>query len=79
MKFREHESAVLLRSLPEQGLHANDLGVVVHVHSGGGLEVEFVRPDGRTQSVVTLDSADVRHVQPTDMTSVREAALPESF
>ena len=74
MKFTEHESVVLLRSLPEEGLHANDLGVLVHVHSGGGLEVEFVRADGRTQAVVTLEAADVRHVQPTDMTSVRETA-----
>ena len=75
MKFAEHESVVLVGDRPDVGLRKQDLGVVVHAYQKGGLEVEFIRPDGRTHAVVTLDPADVRTVRPTDIISVREAAI----
>jgi hypothetical protein len=54
------ETAVLVRDVPEHGLKAGDLGVVVHVYAGGVLEVEFARGDGKTPAVVTLEAGDLR-------------------
>jgi hypothetical protein len=53
--IRELDGVVLMRDLPEHGLRAGDVGVVVHVYGEGiGFEVEFVTGDGKTVAVVTL-------------------------
>jgi len=42
MNFKELDTVVLDRDLPEKGLRAGDLGAVVHVYPTWGIEVEFV-------------------------------------
>jgi hypothetical protein len=60
MKFRELETVVLERDIPESGLLKGDLGAVVAVYEPDGLDVEFVRGSGRTQALVTLRANEVR-------------------
>ncbi len=71
MAFRELDTVVLERDLPEFGLCKGDLGAVVHVHEPEGLEVEFVTAAGRTEAVVSLARSDVRAIAETDLVSVR--------
>ena len=71
MEFRELDTVVLNRDLPELGLRRGDLGAVVHVHEPDGLEVEFVNASGRTEALVSLSAADVRAIAESDMVSVR--------
>ncbi|MEX2286897.1 MAG: DUF4926 domain-containing protein [Planctomycetaceae bacterium] len=69
----EHEPVVLTRSLPEFGLEAGDVGVIVHVYEAGkGFEVEFVAGSGATLAVVTLDADDVRSVATREILHVRD-------
>ena len=58
LPFRELDTVVLLRDVPEAGLRAGDLGAVVHVYGPEALEVEFVRASGRTQALLTLETRD---------------------
>ncbi|MGH9259384.1 MAG: DUF4926 domain-containing protein, partial [Acidimicrobiales bacterium] len=61
--MHEHDAVVLTRDLPEHWLRAGDVGAVVHVHaSGRAFEGEFVAGEGRTVTVLTLESGDVRGV-----------------
>jgi hypothetical protein len=71
MSFKELDTVVLDRDLPEHGLRRGDLGAVVHVYRPDGLEVEFVTASGRTQALVTLTVGDVRAVSDQDLISVR--------
>lgn len=71
MKFRPLDTVVLVRDVPHYGLRAGDVGAVVEVYDDGRLEVEFVRPSGDTQALVTLERSDVRSVTKTDVLSVR--------
>lgn len=71
MRFKELETVVLDRDLPELNLRRGDLGAVVQVYEPDSLEVEFVTASGRTQALVTLKSADVRNVEDEDLVSVR--------
>lgn len=48
MTFKELDTVVLERDLPDHGLRRGDLGAVVHVYRPDGLEVEFVTASGRT-------------------------------
>ena len=74
----EHERVVLTVSLPEAGLEAGDVGVVVHVYADKrAYEVEFVTLDGHTTAVVTLEVSQVRPVTSRDMTHTR-ALAPEA-
>ncbi len=72
MAFKELDTVVLNRDLPEHGLRKGDLGAVVQVYEPDGLEVEFVSASGRTQAVVTLKLRDVRPVRDGDIIAVRE-------
>jgi hypothetical protein len=71
--FRELETVVLLRDVPEAGLRAGDLGAVVQVYAPDALEVEFVTAAGRTQALRTLRVEDVRAVRDDDLLAVRPA------
>ena len=71
MKFKELDTVVLDRDVPESGLRKGDLGAVVQTYEPDGLEVEFVTASGRTQAVVTLRVGDVRAVMDEDLISVR--------
>lgn len=72
--FRELDTVVLVRDVPQAGLRAGDLGAVVQVYPPEALEVEFVTASGRTQALVTLDAQDVRAVRDDDLLAVRPAA-----
>lgn len=71
MSYKELETVVLNRDLPEHELRRGDLGAIVQVYSSEGLEVEFVTASGHTQALVTLNVADVRRVSDQDLLSVR--------
>ena len=71
MGYKELDTIVLRRDLPEQGLRSGDLGAVVQVYGDDGIEVEFVTASGRTQALVTLVTQDVRSVSDEDLLSVR--------
>lgn len=62
MKFKELDTVVLDRDVPELGLRCGDLGVVVQVYPPDVLEVEFVTAAGRTQALAELRQADLRAV-----------------
>jgi hypothetical protein len=69
--MQELEEVVLARDVPEEGLRKGDIGTVVHVYPGGGLEVEFFAASGKTRAVVTLRTADVRPTTGDELVSVR--------
>jgi hypothetical protein len=59
--IKEHDSVVLTRDIPQHHLEKGDVGTVVHLYGeGAGYEVEFVSASGRTLAVLTLDPADLR-------------------
>ncbi|OIO42810.1 MAG: DUF4926 domain-containing protein [Nitrospirae bacterium CG_4_9_14_3_um_filter_41_27] len=71
--IKEHDRIVLLKDIPDEGLHAGDVGTVVHVYRyGEAFEVEFMTLDGETVAVVTLPASHVRAVSNRDITHVRE-------
>jgi len=69
--FRELDTVVLVRDLPEAGLRSGDLGAVVQVYGEEAVEVEFVTASGRTQALLTLPMGDVRPVRDDDLLAVR--------
>jgi len=71
MAFKELDTVVLDRDLPEYRLKKGDLGAVVQLYPPDGIEIEFVAASGRTQAVVTLHTGDVRTVSDGDLITVR--------
>ena len=71
--FRELDTVVLDRDVPEAGLRRGDLGAVVQVYGDAAIEVEFVTASGRTQALLTLPVRDVRPVRDDDLMAVRTA------
>lgn len=70
---KEHDSVVLVSDIPEHGLKAGDLGVIVYCHTKNeAFEVEFMTVAGRTVAVVTLKSSQIRAVGSRDLPQVRE-------
>ncbi len=56
----EHDEIVLAKDLPEHGLVAGDIGVVVLIHgSGEAYEVEFCTLDGATIALATVKACDL--------------------
>jgi len=74
MKFDKLECVVLAHDVLEHGLRAGDLGTVVEVYPGGGVEVEFVRGSGTTQAILTLSERDIRKIDPRDLLATRRLA-----
>ncbi len=72
MRFKELQTVVLNRDLPDHGLRRGDLGAVVQVYEPDGLEVEFISASGRTEALVTLKDSDVRAVGDDDLIAVRQ-------
>jgi len=71
MDYRELDTVVLDRDLPESGLRKGDLGAIVSLYEPDGIEVEFVTASGKTEALVSLKTSDVRPVASTDLVSVR--------
>lgn len=75
--IKEHDRIVLTSDVPEEGLKAGDVGIVVHVHSKGeAFEVEFLTLDGRTAAVATVKALHVRPVTSRDLTHARPREVP---
>ena len=74
MKFEKLEIVVLAHDIPEHELRAGDLGTVVEIYPGGGVEVEFVRGSGVTQALLTLSERDLRKIDPHDLLATRRLA-----
>jgi hypothetical protein len=74
MTFKELDTVVLDRDLPEHELRRGDLGAIVQVYEPDCFEVEFVTASGRTQALVTLRAADLRRVGDDDLVTVRTLA-----
>lgn len=72
--FKELDTVVLVRDMPDSGLKAGDLGAVVHVYAPDAFEVEFVTAAGGTQALLTLGDKDLRAVRDDDLLAVRSAA-----
>lgn len=73
-RFRELDTVVLLRDLPEAGLRSGDIGTVIQVYSFEAFEVEFVTASGKTQALLTLSAGDVRPARDDDLVAVRSTA-----
>jgi len=71
MRFKQLDTVVLDRDLPQHGLRRGDLGAVVEVYEPDGLEVEFVTASGKTEALLTLKVGDVRSVGDRDLIAVR--------
>lgn len=71
MQFKELDTVVLDRDLPEHGLRKGDLGAVVQVYAPDHFDIEFVTASRRSQALVTLSAADVRGVGDQDLVAVR--------
>jgi len=69
--FRELDTVVLVRDVPDSGLRSGDLGAVVQVYGDEAVEVEFVTASGRTRALLTLPVGDVRPVRDDDLMAVR--------
>ena len=62
---------VLERDLPAHGLKRGDLGAVVEQVDADAYMVKFVTNSGRTQTLVTLTTKNLRTVSNDDLLSVR--------
>ncbi len=71
----EHSVVVLSNDHLDYGLHAGDVGAVVHVYGEGkAYEVEFVDGDGTTIALLTLESSDVRPIETGELLDARHRA-----
>ncbi len=71
--MKEHDTVVLTKSIPENGLQAGDVGAIVHVYQNGqAFEVEFVAGNGTTVAVITLEKSAVRPIAGSEILHVRK-------
>ena len=71
----EHSMVVLNDDRTTDGLHAGDVGAVVHVYGDGkAYEVEFVDGNGTTVALLTVDAADVRPIEAGELLHTRRRA-----
>ena len=70
--IHEHDAVVLKQALPELGLEAGDVGMVVHIYRGGdAYEVEFLTLEGETVGLATLPADQVRSSNKHEIPHVR--------
>ncbi len=73
--INELDAVALTCDLPAQGLVRGDVGAAVLVHGKGeAFEVEFVGYDGHTVALLTLERAQIRPLQTSDIPHARELA-----
>ncbi len=73
MDIREFDTIVLAHDIADKGLRANDIGAVVHCYADReAFEIEFVKGEGDTVAVLTLNRDDIRPVRASEIMSVRE-------
>jgi hypothetical protein len=76
----EHEVVVLTRDLPDEGLRAGDVGVVLLVHAERdgvppGYTIEVTTVTGETLAVVDVAADAVRPAAERDIRHARTATL----
>jgi len=68
----EGSMVVLRRSVPEHGLYEGDVGTIVHPYrEDRGFVVEFVFGSGEPAAVLTLQPADLRLLEATEILHAR--------
>jgi hypothetical protein len=79
MDFKLYTDVVLARDVPEQNLHAGDVGTVVERHEVAGLEtgyaIELFDMLGSTLAVVTLPASALRAPTHADRPAVRSERI----
>ena len=80
MDFPLFEDVILLVDLPEEGVLAGDIGVVVERHDVPDLEpgysVEFFNMSGDTVAVVVVPGSNLRRPTAVDRPMVRQPRTP---
>ncbi len=71
MTYKKLECVVLVHDVAGYDLRTGDMGTVVEVYPGGGIEVEFVTGSGDTLALLTLGENDVRRVDSRDLLAIR--------
>ncbi len=79
MTLKVFQRAVLTRDVPEEGLRAGDVGVIVERYAARsdapeGYELEFFSAGGQSIAVVSVPAAAVREAGAREVLSVREMA-----
>ncbi len=78
--FIEHTQIVLtadIRGDEGEVLRSGDVGVVVHVHTGGeAYVVEFLTLDGDTAAIAAVLPSQARPVTDKDITHARPVEIP---
>jgi hypothetical protein len=70
--IEEHECVVMLRSRPESGIGAGEIGTVVAIYEAGkAYEVEFINPDGTTQALFTAYADEVRRASVQELDALK--------
>ena len=71
--IRELDRVILDVNLPKSKLKKGDIGTVVMVHKNGeGFEVEFMTLDGKTLTVETLKSSQLKEIRRRQIAHARE-------
>ena len=74
--LEELERVVLSEDLPEHGLKAGDVGMIVHIYGEHkGFEVEFVTLNGELVALVSLYPSQVRPLEADEIASARRVSL----
>ncbi len=83
MDFPLYEDVILLQDVPEEGLKAGDIGVVVERHDlegqVPGYSVEFFDMSGGTVAVATLPATALRCPTAKDRPRVRHVGSSGSY
>ncbi|MBK9124057.1 MAG: DUF4926 domain-containing protein [Chloroflexi bacterium] len=73
--IEEHERIALTVDVPEHGLKAGDIGMVVHIYGQHtGYTVEFVTVTGRTVALVSVFPEQIRALEPDEIATARRVA-----
>ena len=79
MTFARYQRVVLTQNLPNEGLRAGDVGVIIEHYPARadlpeGYELEVFAANGQTVAVVTVPATGVREATAHEVLSVREMA-----
>lgn len=78
--IKELDTIVLSHGIKEHGLKKGDVGAVVHVYKGGKtIEAEFIKADGKTVALLTLDTTDIRPMAKNELLHVRDISSTYSI
>lgn len=70
--MQELERVALTKDLPEHGLKAGDIGMIVHIYNDHkGYEVEFVTLGGELIALVSVYPSQIRPLEQDEIASAR--------